>query len=356
MTPKLSVPEPKDGVVRAVGMLSGGLDSTLATQLMLNQGIEVLGLNLYTGFCVTEQQRRVGRTKPGGKAPRNEALKAGAALRVPIEIIDIAEEYKTVVLNPRYGYGKNMNPCVDCRIHMLSRAREYMHEMGAQFVFTGEVLGQRPKSQHRPQLAIIAREAGLEGFLLRPLSARLLPPTEPETRGWVDRQRLEGISGRSRKMQMELAEKYGITDYAQPAGGCCYLADANYSKKFRDLLSNRKERSYSPEDAVFLGLGRHFRISPTVKAIVGRDQNENEVMARMQGERMAMRVEDIPGPLCLIEGRPDADELVVLAALTARYADGGESQRVRVSYTAGEQTGSLEVSPLPDQDIEVFRI
>lgn len=351
------VTEPKDGVVTAIGMLSGGLDSTLATQLMLNQGIKVLGLNFYTGFCVTEQQRRVGRIKPGGKAPRNEALKVGSELRVPIEIVDIAQEYKSVVLNPKHGYGANMNPCVDCRAMMISRAGNYMKEKGAQFVFTGEVLGQRPKSQHRPQLDIVAREAGLEGYLLRPLSARLLGKTVPETRGWVDRNKLEAISGRSRKRQMELADEFGITDYAQPAGGCCYLADPNYSRKFRDLLNHREEQNYEPEDAVLLGLGRHFRISPLVKAIVGRDENENQVLERMQNGHLSLQTDGIPGPLCLVEGNPGPDEIRKIAGITARYADCQEGQEVQVSLSRGGKTQeSVLVKPLDDREIEDLRI
>lgn len=350
------VTEPKDGVVTAIGMLSGGLDSTLATQLMLNQGIKVLGLNFYTGFCVTEQQRRVGRIKPGGKAPRNEALKVGSELRVPIEIVDIAQEYKSVVLNPKHGYGANMNPCVDCRAMMISRAGNYMKEKGAQFVFTGEVLGQRPKSQHRPQLDIVAREAGLEGYLLRPLSARLLGKTVPETRGWVDRNKLEAISGRSRKRQMELADEFGITDYAQPAGGCCYLADPNYSRKFRDLLNHREEQNYEPEDAVLLGLGRHFRIAPTVKAVVGRDENENEVISRMKDGRAALMVQGIPGPLCLVDGIPNREELSRIASLTARYSDCEDDQVVRVAWTQGDKTETLLVKPMQDREIEALRI
>ena len=352
----LSVTEPKNGKVRAVGMLSGGLDSTLATKIMLDQGIDVLGLNFYTGFCVTEQQRRVGRQKAGNKPPRNEALRAGADLEVPIEIMDIAEDYREVVLHPKHGYGANMNPCVDCRAFMLGKAREYMIEVGAQFVFTGEVLGQRPKSQHRAQLGIVAREAGLEGYLLRPLSAKLLDPTIPEQKGWVNRDLLESIHGRSREGQMQLAEKFGVTDYPPPAGGCCYLADPNYARKFRDLLGHRETRDYSPDDAILLGLGRHFRLSPVVKVVVGRDKNENEVLARMKDGRIALAIEGVPGPFSLVEGPATAVEIELASRLAARYADRDGDRPVAVAYSGAVSSGTLEVLALSDEEVQKLRV
>ena len=216
--------------VKAIAMISGGLDSTLALALVKRQGIEVKAVSFYTGFCITETQRRKGG-RADGTVPRNEALRAAADLEVDIEYVDISGSgYLDMLVHPRYGYGANANPCVDCRIFMMARAREIMGREGADFVFTGEVLGQRPKSQRRDTLRIIERESGLDGRLLRPLSAKLLPPTAPEREGLVDRERLEAISGRSRHRQMELARELGIADYPQPAGGCCFLTDEAFSR------------------------------------------------------------------------------------------------------------------------------
>src|SRR5512135_3010391 len=193
--------------VKAIALVSGGLDSTLALAMVKRQGIEVKAVNFYTGFCITETQRRKGG-RPDGTIPRNEALRAAADLEVDVEYVDLSGSgYLDVIVNPRWGYGANANPCVDCRIFMMRAAREIMEREGAAFVFTGEVLGQRPKSQRRDTLRTVERESGLDGRLLRPLSAKLLAPTVPEREGLVDRERLEAISGRSRHRQMALAEE-----------------------------------------------------------------------------------------------------------------------------------------------------
>ena len=267
---------------KAIAMISGGLDSTLALALVKAQGIEVKAINFYTGFCITETQRRKGG-RPDGTIPQNEALRAAADLEVDIEYVDLSESgYLDMLVHPKYGYGATANPCVDCRIFMMRRAREIMEAEGAAFVFTGEVLGQRPKSQRRDTLRIIERDSGLDGRLLRPLSAKLLPPTIPEREGIVDRERLLDISGRSRQRQMELARALGVTDWPQPAGGCCYLTDESFSKKFFDVLDAREAtgegRRITRDDVVLLSTGRHFRLSPRAKLVVGRTEVENVLL------------------------------------------------------------------------------
>src|SRR5919205_2283658 len=294
--------------VKAIAMISGGLDSTLALALVKRQGVEVKAVSFYTGFCITETQRRKGG-RADGTVPRNEALRAAADLEVDIEYVDLSESgYLDMLVHPRYGYGANANPCVDCRIFMMARAREIMEREGAQFVFTGEVLGQRPKSQRRDTLRIIERESGLDGRLLRPLSAKLLPPTIPEQEGLVDRTRLEDISGRSRHRQMALAKELGISDWPRPAGGCCYLTDESFARKFFDVLDAREaageERRIEREDVILLSTGRHFRLSPRAKLVVGRTEVENALLERYVEGRARVQAREGPRPVAPLEGGP----------------------------------------------------
>jgi Predicted tRNA(5-methylaminomethyl-2-thiouridylate) methyltransferase, contains the PP-loop ATPase domain len=257
--------------IKALALLSGGLDSTLAIKLLQEQGVFVHALHFYTGFCITEQKRRLGIKKEDGSQYMNPALKSAAQLGVPVKVVDVSEDYVNTLLNPKYGYGKNLNPCIDCRIMMLRKAKEIMDREGYHFVITGEVVGQRPMSQRLPILKLIEKEAGLEGYVLRPLSAKLLPPTVPERMGWVDRERLLDISGRGRKVQISLAKKYGL-NHEQPAGGCCYLTDPNYALKFKEALA--REGSITREDLVLLSVGRHLRLPSGVKLVVARNEGE----------------------------------------------------------------------------------
>ena len=343
--------------IRALGLLSGGLDSTLAARVMQEQGVEVLGLHFSTGFCLADRHRILGNRSNPDKPYRNEALRAGADLSVPIEIIDIKDEYlPKVVLNPKYGYGSGMNPCIDCRIFMLEKAKQIMDERGFHFVFTGEVLGQRPMSQRRTPLDDVAEESGLGRLLLRPLCAKLLPPSIPEERGWVDRERLYDISGRSRKCQMALAEELGIIDYPQPAGGCCSLPDKNYARKLRDFLAHNGT-DVSPDDMMLLKVGRHFRLSDAVKMVVGRDEGENAYLNRFVDGRAQVWVDDFPSPLTLLEGSPSARELETACQITARYSDGRSEPTVPVRWQIGDDEGQLTVVPLDDDDaLEEMRI
>jgi hypothetical protein len=346
---------------KGIALISGGLDSTLALALVRRQGIEVKAVNFYTGLCITETQRRKGG-RPDGTVPRNEALRAAADLEVEVEYVDLSGSgYLDMLVHPRYGYGANANPCVDCRIFMMRRAREIMEAEGADFVFTGEVLGQRPKSQRRDTLRTIERDSGLEGRLLRPLSAKLLPPTVPEREGIVDRERLEAISGRSRKRQMELARELGITDWPQPAGGCCYLTDESFARKFFDVLDAREasggERRLERDDVVLLSTGRHFRLSPRAKLVVARTEVENALLERYAGGRARVEAKDFLGPVALVEGVPTWEERVLAARIVARYGKGKDSPAVAVEWREGDLVESYDVEPERDEArIEALRI
>jgi tRNA-uridine 2-sulfurtransferase len=346
---------------KAIGLISGGLDSTLAVALLRRQGVEVKAVNFYTGLCVTETQRRKGG-RPDGTIPQNEALRAAADLEVDIEYVDISgKDYFHMLVHPRYGYGANANPCVDCRVFMMRKAKELMEAAGADFVFTGEVLGQRPKSQRRDTLRIIEREGGLEGRLLRPLSAKLLEPTIPEREGLVDRARLEDISGRSRHRQMELAAELGIAEWPQPAGGCCYLTDENFSRKFFDILDSREavglERALAQEDVILLSTGRHFRLSPRAKLVVGRTEVENLMLEHHVAGRARLEARDVLGPVALVEGTPTWEERQLAARIVARYGKGKDSGRVAVLWREENVEEVYEVEPMVDESaIEALRI
>ncbi len=346
---------------RAIGMISGGLDSTLAVALVKRQGIEVKAVNFYTGLCITETQRRKGG-RPDGTIPQNEALRAASDLEVDIEYVDVSEQgYLDLIVNPRYGYGANANPCVDCRIFMMRKARAIMEAEGADFVFTGEVLGQRPKSQRRDTLRAVERESGLDGRLLRPLSALLLEPTVPEREGIVDRTRLLDIHGRSRQRQIRLARELGIVEWPQPAGGCCYLTDEAFSRKFFDVLDAREaageERRIRKEDLVLLSTGRHFRLSPTVKLVVGRTEVENRVLEAYGEGRARVAARDLNGPVALVEGTPTWEERQLAARIVARYGKGRELALVDVDWCEDGVVETLQVAPEQDEArIESMRI
>lgn len=346
---------------KAIGLISGGLDSTLALALVKAQGIEVKAVTFYTGFCITETQRRRGG-RADGTMPRNEALRAAADLESDVELVDISgPEYLEMILHPRYGYGANANPCVDCRIFMMRKAKEIMEREGADFVFTGEVLGQRPKSQRRDTLRIIERESGMDGRLLRPLSAKLLEPTIPEREGKVDRERLLDVSGRGRQRQIRLARELGLADWPQPAGGCCFLTDESFSRKFFDLLAAREAagagRHVRQEEIVLLTVGRHFRLSPRAKLIVGRNEMENALLERHVAGRARLEGIGIMGPVALVEGAPSGEERRLAASIVARYGKARAEEAVRVEWREGEAVEVLEVSPLRDEArIEGMRI
>jgi tRNA U34 2-thiouridine synthase MnmA/TrmU len=344
--------------VRALGMLSGGLDSSLATSLLQQQGIEVVGVNFSTGFCRADHQRQVHRKGTDPKKLRNEALRAGADFGFEVHIIDIATEYLEVLRHPRHGYGKNANPCIDCRVLMMSRAREFMAEIECDFIFTGEVLGQRPKSQTRKAMNIVAEESGLLDRLLRPLSAKLLAPTRVEREGLVDRDRLLGLSGRDRNPQLKLAEEWGLIDMPQPAGGCCSLTDAGYSNRVFDLFAHGRREDIDHEDLLLCKAGRHFRISEHAKVVVARYEEENAFLDNFVGSRFHLCAVDYTGPVAVLDLNPGtgaADELLEVAArITARYGKGKREPRVRVRVRHAGDERLLDVVPATPAECEAW--
>jgi tRNA U34 2-thiouridine synthase MnmA/TrmU len=336
---------------RAVALISGGLDSLLAARVVMEQGVHVEGINFYTGFCVeghTHAIRKQDRARP----KRNNALWSAEQLGIKLHIVDIIDAYKDVVINPQHGYGANLNPCLDCKIFMVNKAREWIEANGFDFIVTGEVVGQRPMSQRKDTMPVIARDSGAGDRLVRPLCARNLPATLPETRGWLDRDKLYGFNGRSRKPQMALAEKFGFEDYAQPAGGCCFLTDKQYSVKLTDLWATRGTREYDLDDIMLLKVGRHLRPRPNFKIIVGREEGENRFLEGYRKQFVHMLPTSHTGPLVLLDGEISADDIELAARLTARFSQGRDADQVSIEVTRqGGGTHSLDVVPLTADEI-----
>ena len=303
----------------------------LAARVVIEEGVHVEGLNFFTGFCVEGHTHAI-RAKDRAKPKRNNALWVAEQLGIKLHIIDISEDYKDVVLNPKHGYGAHLNPCLDCKIFMVNRAQTwgFMEENGCDFVITGEVIGQRPKSQRRDTMPLIARESGALDRLLRPLTALNLPPTLPERSGWVNREHLFGFHGRNRKPQMELAARFGFDEYAQPAGGCCFLTDAQYSGKLADLWKSRGQRDYSLDDIMLLKVGRHLRPATHFKLIVGREDGENNFLEGYRKQFVHLRIASHAGPLTLIDGAPTAVDIELAAQIAARYSQGRDAHIVTV--------------------------
>ena len=337
---------------KAVALISGGLDSLLAAKVMLEQGIHVEGINFYTGFCVEGHTHAI-RKKDKAKPKRNNALWSAETLGIKLHIIDVIDEYKDVLINPKHGYGQNMNPCLDCKVFMVGKAKEWADENGFDFIITGEVIGQRPMSQRRETMPIISAESGADDRLLRPLCAQNLPETLPEREGWVNRDELHDFSGRTRKPQMALAEKFGFDDYAQPAGGCCFLTDKAYSVKLADLWASRGKKEYEIDDIMLLKVGRHFRPKPNFKLIVAREEGENNFLQGYRKQFITLRTMSHKGPLTLLDGTVEDGDLELAAKIVARFSQGRDAESVDVEVAElGEVIKSISIKPFANEEIQ----
>jgi len=296
---------------RCLALFSGGLDSVLAVKIIEKQKIEIIGINFISPFFSAQVARR-----------------AAQEINLRLEIIDISDEIIELVKKPQYGYGKNINPCIDCHILMLKRAKEFLGEFDASFIITGDVLGERPKSQNRRALEIIERDSRTTGFLLRPLSAKLFHPTVPELEGIVKRNELFDISGRSRKLQLTLAKEFNLKRHGAPAGGCL-LTDPAFAGRLHDALNHGEDRI---NDMILLKLGRHFRTSLDGKIIVGRNRVENKSLLELtEGEDLVFEVKGSPGPITILRGNKDLSSIKEAAQFTARYSDANQG-KVKVAY------------------------
>lgn len=304
------------------GLFSGGLDSILAARMLIEQGVKVRVVTFTTPFFGADR-----------------AIVSARSIGLEPIVEDLTDSHLQMLINPKYDYGRFMNPCIDCHALMYRRAGEIMTAQNGDFLFSGEVLGQRPKSQNRRALDLVAKESGYAAYILRPLSAKLLPPTRMELEGKVDRERLSGISGRSRKPQTALASEYGVTDYPSPAGGCL-LTDTIFSRRLKELLDNDVEAGGVPavRDIELLKYGRHFRIPGGKKIIVGRNKNENEAIESLTlPHDLTCKVANRPGPTVLIPyaaadggiGIPEKD-LARAASMTVSYSDAEDHEPVPV--------------------------
>lgn len=325
--------------MKALGLLSGGLDSTLAVKIILERGIDVEALNFVTPFCLCRK---------GGCG----ASEAANTFNIPLKIIRAGTDYLRVIRKPKFGYGKNMNPCVDCRIFMLKKAKKYAKSIGAKFIFTGEVLGQRPMSQHRAALALIERESGLEGKILRPLSAKLLPKTKVEEMGLIDKEQLMNITGRSRKRQIALTKQFNIEKYPC-AGGGCLLTDKEFANKLRDLFEHKKR--VTVRDINLLKIGRHFRYGKN-KIVVGRNETENGVLLRIkQKNEIFFEVPNCGSPTTLLQGPKTKKAVALAAGLTAFYSD-KKSREAKVNFGKSRLDKDIMISMPTLAEVNELRI
>ncbi|WP_251861579.1 tRNA 4-thiouridine(8) synthase ThiI [Clostridium sp. Marseille-Q2269] len=326
-------------MTRALAMVSGGLDSILAAKLIKDQGIEVIGI-CFRSYFFNEKN----------------AEKMTKQIDIPLEVVDFSKEHFEMVKNPKHGYGKNMNPCIDCHAMMMKYSGELLEKFNADFIITGEVLNQRPMSQNKAALNVVKKESGYEEKILRPLCAKILPPTEMELQNLVDREKLLDISGRSRKIQMELADKWGVKEYPSPAGGC-KLTEPNYAKRLRDLLDH--EEFPEERELQLLKYGRHFRISEKCKIISTRTKDEGDIIKNYLSSKDYMFLAcDYNGSTVVIIGKPGEEDIKLAAEITGRYSKGKDEDNIKIKYGKfnTDLNNTVEAKPASDDYLKEFII
>lgn len=324
----------KNKKVKGLGLCSGGLDSILAALVLREQGVDVCWVAFETPFFSADKAR-----------------KASINNEIPIIVKDITERYMPMLKNPACGYGKNMNPCMDCHSLMFQIAGEMLQETGSDFLFSGEVRGQRPMSQNKNSLRYVEKNSGFDGNILRPLSALVLPETVMEKEGLVDRERLYGFSGRSRKPQMALAKRFGVTDYPAPAGGCL-LTDVGYSARLKDLFDHQE--NIEPVEMDLLSYGRHLRLEENIKIIVGRNKKDNENLLRMYRKDcdIVLNMQSVPGPVVLIPNGCGVEGLERAASICAGYSKAPEGKPVEICVTSPEGSKIITATPISSSNVQ----
>jgi tRNA-specific 2-thiouridylase len=322
---------------KAIALISGGLDSVLAAKVILNQGIEVIGVTFITPFSGEDISQRV-------KLLAEE-------LSIDLKLVDISEDFFRMLRTPKHGYGKNLNPCIDCRILELKKAHQLMKESEASFIITGEVLGQRPMSQNRNSIELIEKESGVEGLLVRPLSAKLLSPTIPEKEGWIKRDELLNIDGRSRKRQYQLAKEYNISGYGAPAGGCL-LTDPGFSLIVKDLLQS----NMLDTDLInLIKTGRYFSISDSFKLVVGRNHEDNLKLLELAGKGDIIFEPETKGPVAIGRGKRENNYIEIACKIVAYYC---KNERVKINVTAlpGDKIQLISAEKISEQELSKYRV
>jgi len=329
---------------KIVALLSGGLDSRLAIKMMQKQGFEVEAVAIKTPFCDFDCGRGCGF----------EIRETADNLGVNLKTVYLGDEYIEMLKHPKYGFGSGMNPCIDCRAMMFEAGKKHMEEIGAEFIISGEVLGQRPMSQHGPALRTIEKESGLEGKIVRPLSAALLPPTEPELNGLIKREDLGKIRGRSRKDQLRMAQEFGIENPPN-AGGGCLLTDPKFAIRAKDLFNHIQ--TPTTNDIDLLKIGRHFRFDQKTKLIVGRNHDENEMLKALalDGD-VLLETKDHVGPVSLIRGEISQNLLELAAAITLRYSDAPKDVPSMVVSQKKDVKVEISVMPVDESSYLQYRI
>ena len=321
-------------MAKGIGLISGGLDSMLAVCILQEQGIDVHGISFETPFFNASRGRKVAKN-----------------FGIPFTALDITQTHMPIVKSPKYGYGKNMNPCIDCHSLMFRTAGKVMEDIGADFIFSGEVLGQRPKSQTSQAMRLVARASGYQEHIIRPLSAKLLPITKLEEEGIVDRSRLLDLQGRSRRPQIELAKKYGLTDWESPAGGCL-LTYAGFSKKLREQLDHDPD---TPErDLRLLKVGRHFRLPSGEKLVMGKNMDNNETIeSSLTDNDIVLSPVTLAGPTAIIPNAKSDEDITLASRILLRYCKNVEESEVLICWPTQNISRTITVAPLsPENSVQ----